>query len=174
MQDTDLNENISAQDEESNSWPIFYLFVCLLINYPLKPLPLTRFFKGPGFTAVGVGAACQSQFKVHEISMSIDCSRGERGRYGGGEGVRRVLVTPLIDRVSYFEFLSSLGPLSCQQFDMCETEGAGVTFKSQVKFLKNICQRYSESQTDMSFQHNVLDPEHVLAHYEVKVELKRD
>lgn len=153
----------------------YILFICLFINYlSSEALAPHSFFKGPGFTAVGVGAACQSQFKVHEISMSIDCSRGERGRYGGGEGVRRVLVTPLIDRVSYFEFLSSLGPLSCQQFDMCETEGAGVTFKSQVKFLKNICQRYSESQTDMSFQHNVLDPEHVLAHYEVKVELKRD
>lgn len=35
----------------------------------------------------GPGAACQSQFKVHEISMSIDCSRGERTRGGGGGGV---------------------------------------------------------------------------------------
>lgn len=41
--------------------------------------------------AAGAGAACQSLFKVHEISMSIDCSRGGCRRW------RRVLMTPLTD-----------------------------------------------------------------------------
>lgn len=108
-----------------------YLFVSLFIYYYYEPglyrdpntsdtkPPLLTLCKGPGFTAVGAGAVCQSQFKVHEISMSIDCSRGERrGRRGGGEGARWVLVTPLIDQVSCFEFLSSLGPLCCRQLDM--------------------------------------------------------